>query len=453
MIGNQRSNSFLWLGLILIGLFLGGCVSLSEDITPPPSAPEATEIEPAQTVEGNGGEEPGNAFPTQEPGAGQQDPDPSDEPSETEVFSGAVAVHFINQGAEDLPGTELTVRLEGYDHMTQVYTGSMTAAADQEARFEDVPMIPGRLFFASVSYQGAVYRSDITQVEDGVDELTLDVDIYGTTADQSSLSIDRVHIFVDFPSPDTVQLGEMFVISNFGDRTVVSGEADDFVLEFPLPENASNLSFQNGSLGGRFRKTEEGFGDTASIPPGSGVYQVMVFYDLPYPRSRLQFNQELPLPVGSAVIMTPVGTVQVKGEQIQDLGVRQIQDGSIQVFIRENITAGEEFAFTLTGKPEQGGAVDQSGRSPGQTSLWIGGGVLGIVLVAVGIWLFRRFRSDRGTKVEVDLPATRQQLLDAIIDLDDRFQAGQIGQEEHRERRAALKKQLAALLEKEQGQG
>jgi hypothetical protein len=372
---------------------------------------------------------------------------------ETEVVQGMVTVDLVNQGAEDLEDAEVSVRLEGFDHMTQAYAGTADVTAGESARFEEVPFVPGRLFFASVTYQGAVYRSDIAQVEGDQDQIALEVEIFGTTTDLSNLSIDRLHVFVDFPAPEVVQIGEMFVISNFGEQTVVAGESEEVVLEFTLPEEAANLTFQNGALGERFRKTAAGFGDTASIPPGSGVYQVMAFYDLPYQRSRLSFDQEMPLPVGAVIIMTPVGGIQVRGSQIEDLGVRQIQNGSIQVYVRENLSAGEALSFDLSGKPADAAGDAGGGDSDqGRTSLLIGLGVLGLVLVGVGLWFYRRLNQEEADDQPAPPAASRQEILDEIITLDDQFAAGQIEGELYRDRRSALKERLRSMLDGEQAQ-
>lgn len=451
MMENNQRKFGLILILLMAGLALGGCVNLSEDITPPPATAAPTETAaapPEGELEASASLTPG-AESTEEPGTDALDSDPA----ETEATEGTVTVDLINQGAENLTGSEVTVRLEGFDHMTQAFSGSVTVSAEEQARFEDVPLLPGRFFFASVSYQGAVYRSDIAQVEGDEEQISLEVEIFGTTTDQSGLSIDRVHVFVDFPAPEVVQLGEMFVVSNFGEQTVVAGESGEIVLEFPLPEDAANLTFQNGALGERFRKTEDGFGDTASIPPGSGVYQVMAFYDLPYQRARLTFEQEMPLPVGAAIIMTPVGDVQVKGNQVQDLGVRQIQNGSIQVFVRENLGAGENFTFSLSGRPSESVGEEQAPDSDQQRrNLLIGGGILGVVLVGVGLWFYLRLNREEAPDEITQEPSSRQEILDEIIMLDDQFEAGQMEEDQYRARRAELKDQLRAAVEGEKAQ-
>ena len=130
------------------------------------------------------------------------------------------------------------------------------------------------------------------------------------------LSIDRIHVLLDFLEPDQVHIGEIYILSNFGAATVVAETAGLPTVSFPLPEGALSIEFENGILGERYLKTEDGFGDTVSIPPGSGVYQVLVYYTLPYQRNKLDYSHLVPYSVGAVVVMTPVNQVMVKGNTL-----------------------------------------------------------------------------------------------------------------------------------------
>jgi hypothetical protein len=87
------------------------------------------------------------------------------------------------------------------------------------------------------------------------------------------------------------------------------------------------------------------------------------------------------------------------------------------------------------------------------------------VLVAGGVWLYRRRRGERGSEEAGELgsegvdevPAGWEQgswgdaedsntLLDAILALDDKYQAGELPEEAYLQRRAELKARLKTLL-------
>jgi hypothetical protein len=65
--------------------------------------------------------------------------------------------------------------------------------------------------------------------------------IYETTSDTSTLKTDRLHILLDFPAADKVQVIEMHIITNPTNRTMVSDVDGGAVVKFTLPEGATNL--------------------------------------------------------------------------------------------------------------------------------------------------------------------------------------------------------------------
>lgn len=304
------------------------------------------------------------------------------------------------------------------------------------------------MYFADVDYQGAVYRSDLVVIESGTTALSLPLDIYGTTTNTESLSIDRIHIFLDYQEPEQIQVGEIFILSNYGDETVIGEQPGQPVLEFFLPEDAENLTFEDGEIGERFSLTEAGFSDSVSIPPGSGVYQVMAFYTLPYQNSKLEFVQELNYPVSAVVVMTPVSQLRLKSRVLEDLGIREIQNGSIRVYSSGEMDRGSKLEFQVSGKMaggEQSGSFPEVSGSP----LWLILGLAGSVLILFGaIYYFRnQTRQPAGASLD-ELQISKGNLMDSIIALDDIYQDGGVDEQRYQERRTALKEQLRDVLNK-----
>jgi hypothetical protein len=75
--------------------------------------------------------------------------------------------------------------------------------------------------------------------------------------------------------------------------------------------------------------------------------------------------------------------------------------------------------------------------------LLIGGGTLGAALVLAGLWWYRGSRAPREPEPRpaIQHPADRAVLLQAIAQLDDEYEGGQLDEAEYRARRAALKQQ------------
>jgi hypothetical protein len=270
---------------------------------------------------------------------------------------------------------------------------------------------------------------------------------YETTTDASILSVDRLHLLMEYVDPDTLRVVEMYVISNPGDRIVVAPGEGDPVVSFTIPEGATNLQFQDGVVGERYVVMPDGFGDVAVVRPGAGQHQVIYSYDLPY-KSKLEFNQPIDLPVNAVVILLPEDGIRIKGEQLSDMGTRDVQGLAYRMYSSDPIEAGDNLVMDISGRPNSGGPALALGSN---TNLVIGLLAFGIVLILVGGWLYLRTRNGQFDEDEsvVDQEATLDEdgedvdmLLDAILALDDQYKAGELPEEAYTKRRAELKARI-----------
>jgi hypothetical protein len=243
---------------------------------------------------------------------------------------------------------------------------------------------------------------------------------------------------------------EFYIISNSGSETVVSPEPGGPVIEFELPEGAENLEFQDGALGERYLTTESGFADTTQVRPGSGEYQVLFAFDLPYER-KLDISQPVNLPVSDVVVLFPDGGVRLKSEDLKDDGTREVEGAVYHVYSGSGIQAGSTLNLALSGRPDGGNFLtDLAGD---RNNLVFGLGALGLVLVVAGVLFYRRSQNrvdvmeDSGVEENEEEAAveTPESLMDAILALDDLYQDGQLPEEAYHRRRAELKERLRKL--------
>lgn len=363
------------------------------------------------------------------------------------VGTEAVVVNVIDQTGGALLAQGLQIELAGFEEFELVYEDSVSLSSQSQVIFTEVPLPAGRVYFASISYQGAVYRSQIVEVGPDTDVLELTIQLYETTTSAEALVIDRVHLLVDFPSPDYVQFIEIYIMSNLGEATVVSADPGQPTVSFPLPEGAESIEFDNGTLGQRYLQTEDGFGDTVSIPPGSGVYQVLVYYQLPVRRDKLNFSQEMSYPVQAVIAMTPAGEGTIKGSNLEDAGIQTIPSGSVQIYSGGFIAKGDSLDFRLSiDSGETALAEDSASFLP--RDVVIGLGVAGGLVFAIGIWLFLRQRGvDLGEGEEPALADEREQILDSIIALEDLYKEGEIAEKDYQKKRQEYKERLKAFEE------
>ena len=423
--------------VLLVSLVLTGCLSLADDITPPPDNSGAEPLPPTSQ-------------PTLEPI--QEVPPTIESQPDDNPDSGIVNVYILDHTEGLLMEENPSVQLEGYDQFELVFEESLPISPDGFVQFNGISFPEGRVYFASIIYGGAVYRSQIVFIETEQTSLDLQVEIYNTTTEQAGLIIDRIHVLVDFTQPDVTEIIEIYILSNLGDATIVPEVPGEISVEFPLPAGAIGIGFEDGNLGERYLKTDDGFGDTVSIPPGSGIYQVSVYYSLPYENNRLDFEQKFNYPVGAVVVMLPAGDVNVKGSTLEDMGVQSIPSGEVQIYAGQSIAREEVLQFRLSGKPSldtPSGEIPSSSSPQLDRDSWIiyGGGGLGLILLIGGFWLFiRNQRQDIETPDgKEDSVHSQEEILDSIIALDDLFANGEIPETAYNRKRKQLKDELKSI--------
>ena len=378
------------------------------------------------------------------------------EGTQTEPLLGSVTVQLVNGTGGDAP-SDAPVTLYGFDDMQNTYSETISTGDNGVYTFTNVLMPEGRVFLAGTTFASGTYGSDIVTVDPSTPILDLQITVYDSTTDVSSLTTDRVHIFFDFTDPGNAQVVEVFIISNPTKQAVVSPTPDGTVVKFPLPEGYTNLQFQDGSLGDRYTEISQGFADTMTVSPGAGQYQVIFAFQMPYNRE-LHFVQPMFLPTSDVVVMVPDNGVKVSSSMLEAGGTRDYQNTTYRMYNGSGLLGGSSLDFRLTGTPKQAAASLFSTSTT--QNLAIGLGVFGVALVGVGIWLFRRNQhklafqhtlsdSDISTSLS-DLgtsPEDENTLMDAIIALDEQYHTGNLPEEAYLTRRAALKEKLRNMEE------
>jgi mono/diheme cytochrome c family protein len=408
------------------------------------------------------GGEAGGGSASEQPGSAPSGPEtaaeaPGNEETDTGTASvdeplGRVAGQVTNGSGGAIPD-DLTITLHGLDHMEVVYSTTTTLAEDGTYAFDGVEFLENRVYVTTTDYNGATYGSDVSIVEPGMQEMDLPITLYDTTTDASVLSIDRLHMFFDFSQPEVVQVVELYVISNPTNKTVVADTDGGTVTSFTVPDGATNLQFQDGALGDRYVQTPDGFADTAAVRPGQGQYQVMYAFDMPYDR-KMDLSQSFKLPIDAMIVMTPAEGVTLRSDYLQDSGTRDVQGEAFQMYTGAGLPAGEALDFSLSGLPGDTGVLSLTGDATTTTSLVIGLGALGLVLVVAGVWLYRRNnRAAVGTDedlldqdIDQDGYEDAETIVDAIIALDDLHAAGELPEEAYQQRRAELKERLRTVI-------
>ncbi len=377
------------------------------------------------------------------------------------TIMGTVTGKITNGSGGNVPNG-LKVTLHGYDHdvtnsqFNEVYTQEQNVQPDGSYSFGNLPLVVGRAYFASVDYDGTTYDSDPAMIDASTTQYSLPVTIYETTTDLSGLVADQVHLLFDFSTPNVAQVVEFYIISNPTTKTVIAANKNDPIVRISLPQDFSSLQFEQGQLGQRYVQTVDGFGDTQPVPPSNQQYQLVFAFQLPYTNNTLAFSQPLTIKTTQISVLVPEG-VTASGQSLSDQGLQDIGNGtSYEIYNAGSFSIGQTVSLTVSGTPKQQSDTSSTAPIIGNDStrnIIIGVGAFGMVLILAGVWLFWRDRRHGSTQelpdeepAEAEASGDTDEIVDAIIALDDQFRAGNISEQAYKQRRAELKAALKAKL-------
>ena len=367
--------------------------------------------------------------------------------------TGTVSGTIQMAGSGSVPAN-LNVILHGYDHGQDQTTGPQevltlngTSASDGTFRFENVAMPANRIFLAEVSYGGIKYQSTFGTVTAGTTNLALTpVKLYESTTDFNTLTFNQIHFYTDFSTQGTVQVLEIYAFTNSTNKAVVISTDGSTIPFIKLPDDAQNSGYQadQSQNSAQFVAADKG---VAAIPSDK-PYSIIAFFNLPY-NGKVEIKQSFLINTPSAVLLIPDG-MKVDGSQLTNLGVQAIQNVNYQELQASNLKTGDTLDFTVSGTPPKAASAAATTTTTANTTqnLLVGAGALGILLIAIGGFLFIRDRrrvevedADEGAEFE-----SSDEVLDAILALDDLHRAGKISDEAYHQRRNELKELLKEMV-------
>ncbi len=343
-------------------------------------------------------------------------------------------------GGADVAG--LAVTLHGFDHAADASgpqeSITLTGVTDAHGNFsfDGLEMLENRIYLADVLYQGVTYSSEMATATAGASELVIPpLVVYETTTDYSTLVFDQAHFFFDI-ADGTVQVIGVYTFSNTSGKAILVQSTTE-VPFLKMPADAQNIGFDISQNSAPLLAAEAGF----AIPPSETPYALVAFYTLPYD-GKAQIVQPFALPASSALVLVPDG-VKVKSDQLTEGQVQNFQGKDYREYLGAAFKSGDTLTLNLSGTPKSAGTAPAANS---KQSLLIGVGALGFVLILAGVWMYLRDRNRPADEMnedeEEDEFDSEEEILDAIIALDDLHRSGKIPDEAYQSRRAELKARL-----------
>ncbi len=347
----------------------------------------------------------------------------------------------------------LTVTLRGYDHTQdpttqttspqEVVTKTGTVAADGTFVFENIDLPVNRIYVAEVSYAGVQYQSNFVAVQASDTKLALPVlKLYETSSDPSLLTVDQVHLYSDFATQGSAQFIDIYSFSNNSDKAVIISTDGLSIPFIKLPNGAQGAGYQAGQNSAPFVSADKGI----AVVPSDTPYSIIGYFTLPYDK-QVVVNQPFAINAASVLLLIPEG-MKVDSKQLTNMGVQAIQNNNYQEFSVKDFKAGDTLNFTVSGSPTPGSsatATTTTNSSTTQQGLLVGAGALGLALIVAGVWLYLRDRKRRKEDDDENEYESADDVMDAMLALDDLHRAGKISDEAYQKRRDELKEILKEM--------
>ena len=395
------------------------------------------------------------SYPPPYPEPTEEVPEAPSEPVETPAEGlGMALVDVVHFSGGEIP-TGLEITLYGYDNMSQVYSETLAVNGENSVVFTDVPMPAERMLFAAVTHDELTFGSQIATLDGETNLINLQVDYYDATQDISVLQADRLHVFFGFENEDLIEVFVLYVFSNTSDQVVMGPEDDMLAIEFALPPGASNLQVDE-SMQLSLMRTAKGFG-ILNIYPSETAYQIVFSYDMPYEKNKLDLPLPVELDTTAVIVMAPEDGIKIKSERLMAAGTRDVEGISYALYNGSNFSLGDTLMLSISGQPKSGTSFLAPEGGTDKTGLVIGIGAFGLALIGAGVYLWQKNRiAEDDDLVEIDgleigagMAETTEDLMDAIIALDDLFQAGELPEAAYLKRREELKSCLRKMMEDE----
>jgi hypothetical protein len=288
-------------------------------------------------------------------------------------------------------------------------------------------------YFISTKYKEVEYFSPEIKFEDNKVP-TSELIVYETTDQNQNIHIKMHHIILKI-NKDSIAVEELMIVENQGNRAYVGSQevqpGNRETLRVFLPEGATNIQAMSPLMA---LKAEDGFIDTMAIKPG--IKRMAFAYTINSTETNYKFTKRVNLKTDNLDFIFPDSGVKVKSEQLE---------------LKESLMNDGKRFFTLSGKnftPDSQIVVEISGLPrTGNLFKWV---IIGLVAVLIGtgftLSFMKRGRDHEEDEQddwtvepdEINFTQQRQEVLQALAELDDLSESGEIKPEEYQAERDQL---------------
>lgn len=301
-------------------------------------------------------------------------------------------------------------------------------------------------YSVSTTYKSVQYGSDILQLTADNATQTADIKVYETTTTDPGITLTGGHVIILPASATTLNVLEAWAFTNPGDRTYIGSGSNGATSHFTLPAGATGFVSGNGITADNATRIV-----TDTMPKIPGTNTIYFTYNLPYQGGQALINIPVDYDIPDLSVLVPDNGVSAQSTTLSQ-STQSFQGVNYLVFSGVNLKAGQNVDLSLTINPSDVMSPSSSSTQSSRLWLWV---LLAVVVLGIVVWqVIPRLRAG-GVAVESGEEALPEGedieeavLLERLARLDDRFEAGEIAEDDYRQRRARIKDQLISIREK-----
>ncbi len=383
--------------------------------------------------------------------------------------NGHIFGHVLDGSNQHAPlaGQQVTLQMAAGNTTRDLTTA--TTDAQGAFSFDHLATDKAIRYAVYIRYQGAQYVSDLVTLDTNpAPQLTLTV--YQTIHTADNIAIGNVSVLVHEPNVQKgiLTISEIFAFINLDTHAYIgslkASNGPPNALLFSLPQDAHNISLGTGFPGYHVIQVDHGFASDAAVLPGQNTFSFS--FDVPYHAAVFDLNYVTMYPTVSLTFLVPPA-IHASSPTLTSQGVIATKDQHLYDRLVDNkVPAHQTIQMQLEGLP----ALPSTNPSTNAGLMWLIVALVGMAAMLLVTWFlllarrrrvaaklyqgYERAYHKKSTKGEtthvVTTPVDRkQELLEALLALDQEHEAGTVSKAVYQEQRHKTKAQLRSLMERE----
>jgi hypothetical protein len=355
--------------------------------------------------------------------------------------TGLIRGRIVNMTADEriVPAHSLTLLSFEGEEATELPKRTTQTNARGEFSFDGLGLSPDRTYILTTEYQTAQYSEGPLTFSDDETEKEVDLTVYDTTSAATHIFVDQHHILVE-PVADSLLIQEFMRLLNVGRKTYIGTFSDSFgvrvTLDVTLPPGASTPKLSGGFSEASFTFHHGGFIDSRPLQPGSRG--LLFTYALPFTARSIEYRTILHYEHHALDLFLASRSIHVSSPDLAQVGIVGGEDARYIRYSGQNLEAGHQVTVSL----KKTAPVSRS-------SLWLlVGALLAALFITIRLVVARTQRgkgapprNDRRNSIQ-----RKEALIQAIADLDERYERGDIDSDSYHRERKRFKSGLSQLL-------